>query len=68
MTPTLPLLVGSERRCAAAPPTSPTSRSSGTPPLARAVAVKQGVDLDKVFETSTTGTQCQQVAQQVAHP
>ena len=38
MTPALPLDVGSARRWATAPSTSPTSRSSGTPPAARPTA------------------------------
>jgi len=38
MTPTLPLDEGRALRRAAAPATSPTSRASGTPPPARAVA------------------------------
>lgn len=38
MTPTLPLLVGSDRRKAAAPATSPSSLESGIPPFALATA------------------------------
>jgi hypothetical protein len=34
----LPLEAGMDRRYSTAPPTSPTSRSSGTPPCARAAA------------------------------
>ncbi|GAB3082665.1 hypothetical protein GCM10027080_34440 [Pedococcus soli] len=36
--------------------------------LLGAVAVKQEIDLDQVFEGTTTGTSCQAVAQQAAHP
>ena len=38
MIPTLPLASGSERRNCTAPSTSPTRRSSGTPPAARTAA------------------------------
>ena len=38
MTPNFPLAPGNERRCSTAPATSPTSRSSGTPPAARTAA------------------------------
>src|SRR6266516_3177084 len=41
MTATLPLDDVSDLRCRAAPSTSPTRRSSGTPPAARTVAVER---------------------------